>query len=72
MIVEKIIGNRIWHYSTRNMMIRQLPTGIVYEEAIDVLPCSYTYEETSDKIPDKDITDIDKAEAYDILMGGTS
>ena len=33
-------------YSTENLKIRQLPTDIIYDEAIDVLPLRYTYEET--------------------------
>lgn len=28
-------------------MIRQIETGNVYQEAVDILPCIYTYEETT-------------------------
>ena len=34
------------HYSDQLMMIRQIETGALYEEAVDVKPCRYTYEET--------------------------
>lgn len=27
-------------------MIRQIETGNVYQEAVDIIPCAYTYEET--------------------------
>jgi hypothetical protein len=33
-------------------MIRQVETGIVYYDAVDVLPCKYTYEETDEPIPE--------------------
>ena len=39
-------NTRIRHYSDENMMIRQIQTGILYEDAVDVLPCKYNYEET--------------------------
>lgn len=37
-------------YSDNNHYIRQIPTGVVYEEAIDVENAPYTYEETDDII----------------------
>lgn len=39
--------NRIRHYSDQNMMILQVETNILYEDAVDILPCKYTYEETN-------------------------
>lgn len=33
-------------YSTENLYIRQIETGIEYGEAIDVENATYTYEET--------------------------
>lgn len=47
-------GELVRHYSDEGMMILQVETGIEYEEAVDVLPCRYTYEET-----DKPIGSID-------------
>lgn len=44
-------GNLIRHYSNEGYFIRQIETGIIYEDAIDVVPCRYTYEETNEKIP---------------------
>lgn len=39
-------GTRISHYSDMELKIRQIETGIIYEDAVDVIPCMYTYEET--------------------------
>ena len=40
-------------YSDENYRIRQIETGIVYDEAIDVEDAPYTYEETEEKIPEE-------------------
>ncbi len=52
MIIEEIIenGERVLHFSDIGMKIKQIETGIVYENAIDVVPCRYTYEETNEPI----------------------
>lgn len=34
-------------YSDENFKIRQMPTGNIYDEAIDVEDSIYTYEETN-------------------------
>lgn len=44
-------GNLIRRYSNEGYFIKQIETGIIYEDAIDVVPCRYTYEETDEKIP---------------------
>ena len=41
-------GRLIRHYSDTNMKIRQIETDTVYDEAVDVVPCRYTYEETDE------------------------
>lgn len=38
----------IRHYSDNGMKLLQVETGIVYDEAIDIAPCLYTYEETNE------------------------
>lgn len=38
------------NYSDQKLKIKQLPTGIVYDEAIDVENAPYTYEETTEPI----------------------
>lgn len=37
-------------YSDIGHYIRQVETGAIYEEAVDVASANYTYEETEDKI----------------------
>lgn len=47
-----ITPTRVHHYSDAGMMIRQIETGILYEDAVDQAPCKYTYEETDEPIPE--------------------
>lgn len=70
MIVEQLIddGKRVRHYSDSSVKIRQKETGAVYDDAVDVMPCRYTYTETDEPIDDMPTIE-NKAEAYDILMG---
>ena len=53
MIKSEIIenGNRIRHYSDSGFRILQNETGVVYDDAVDVMPCKYTYFETDELIP---------------------
>ncbi len=37
-------------YSDKNLKIRQLETGMIFDEAIDVETLKYTYEETEQEI----------------------
>lgn len=71
MVCSEIIDNMVVrHYSDRDKMLRQVETGILWVDAVDVLPCRFTYEETD--IPIEEEASIeDKAEAYNILMGVT-
>lgn len=39
-------------YSDTNHYIKQLPTGVIYSEAIDVENAPYTYVETNEVIED--------------------
>lgn len=67
MIVEKVLNEqRVLHYSDKGMMIRQIETGVVYEDAEDNRPCIYTYEETDEPIPPQELT---AEEALRIILG---
>lgn len=68
MIIEEYIdeGTRVRHYSDSGVKILQVETGIVYEDAVDVVPCRYSYEETEDPA---DNEDIDDSEALRIITG---
>lgn len=56
---EQIGSNRIRHYSDSGFRILQNETGIVYDDAVDVMPCRYTYSETEELIPVEDATEAD-------------
>ena len=43
----KVHANLIKHYSDAGKYIIQVQTGIEYTEAVDVVPCRYTYVESS-------------------------
>ena len=45
-------------YSDSKLMIRQVETGDVYTEAIDVESAAYTYEETGMSIDADELTDM--------------
>lgn len=47
-------GSRVRHYSDAGVKIRQVETGVIYEDAVDVLPCRYTYTETDIPIEEAD------------------
>ena len=66
MIQSEMVGERIRHYSDEGYQILQVETNILYEDAVDVVPCAYTYEETD--IPIDDV-DIDDSEALNIILG---
>lgn len=43
---ENLTDEYIRHYSDAGKKLRQLETGVLYDEAVDVVPCRFTYEET--------------------------
>ena len=53
-------GTLIKHYSDAGFMLLQVETGIKYADPVDMVPCSYTYEETDELIntdPEEAITE---------------
>ena len=56
MLIQKviIINDKEYQktYSDMNIKIKQVETGIIYDDAIDVMPCRFTYEETDIPIPE--------------------
>lgn len=54
MIRTEESGNFVKHYSDLQMFIRQEETGNLYDIAIDVIPCRYTYTETDIPIPEEE------------------
>lgn len=66
-------GTLIRHYSDAGIKIMQVETGIVYGEAIDLVPCAYTYVETDEPEDTEEMEEMteteEKAMAYDIVTG---
>lgn len=57
-------------YSNEGYKIHKLNTNEIYDEAIDVENAPYEYEETTEKINQEELSEIEqKAQAYDILVG---
>lgn len=58
-------------YSDAGYMIRQEETGQIYQNAMDILPCPYTYTETDIPIEDDElVTEANiYAEAGRLLLG---
>lgn len=54
-------------YSDADFMIRQVSTGALYTEAVDVENSGNVYEETDLPVEDEDVPD---EEALKILLGG--
>jgi hypothetical protein len=50
-------GTLIRHYSDSGMKLLQVETGNVYDEAIDIVPCKYTYEETNEPTEQDELAD---------------
>ena len=48
MIIVELVDDdtRERRYSDQNVKLLQVETGILYEDAVDVIPCKYTYEES--------------------------
>ena len=51
MIVTEYLndGALVRHYSDKNLLLLQKETGTKYAEAVDVVPCKYTYTETDEQ-----------------------
>ena len=67
-IVELVNDNtRERRYSDKQVKLLQVETGNLYEDAVDVIPCPYTYEETDIPIEGNELSAQD---ALDIIFGG--
>ena len=59
-IVELVDDNtRERRYSDKQFKLLQVETGNLYEDAVDVIPCIYTYEETEEPIEQQEELEID-------------
>lgn len=70
MIIEAMMENNlVRHYSDQGKRIRQVETGAIYDEAVDVVPCRYTYSETEDLVETTDSANPFSEQVAQILMG---
>ena len=46
-ITVQLDENNVLHYSDQGFKIRQIETGDLFNDAGDLIPCIYTYEETN-------------------------
>lgn len=59
-------GSLIYQYSDSGKTLLQIETGVEYDEAIDVVPCKYTYEETNNDV-DITATELDYRNALETM-----
>ena len=58
MIVEEKLNEQlVRRYSDKNVKLKQVETGRIYDDAVDLLPCEYTYEETGFPIEQDELAD---------------
>ena len=51
MIITEVLREKLErHCSDIGMKLRQVETGILYDDAVDWIPCAYTYEETDKRM----------------------
>lgn len=70
-ITVQLDENNVLHYSDQGFKIRQIETGDLFNDAGDLIPCVYTYEETNipiDSIVEED-EELEDSEALDIIRG---
>lgn len=68
MLKSEIIDNTVVrHYSDAGVKLRQIETDTLWNDAVDIIPCQFTYEETDIPIDDEEIDD---SEALRIITGG--
>ena len=62
-IQETLENGLIKHYSDEDKKLIQIETGVIYDTAVDVAPCKYTYEEADESIDDEEATETDYLQA---------
>ena len=67
MIIIENMGNVERRYSDQGVKLRQVETGTLWNDAVNVPPCPFTYEETDIPCDPEELT---AEEALEILLGG--
>lgn len=66
MIIVENLGTAERRYSDQGVKIRQTETDTLWDDAVNAIPCRFTYEETDIPV---DPIEIDPEEAMNILLG---
>lgn len=66
MIITETIGNAERRYSDQNVKLRQIETNTLWNDAVNTIPCQFTYEETEIPI---DPVELEPEDAMNILLG---
>lgn len=66
MIIIEFLGAVERRYSDLGMKLRQIETGTLWNDAVNAIPCRFTYEET--EIP-CDPVELSAEELLDIIVG---
>lgn len=67
MIIIENLGSVERRYSDQGVKLRQTETGTLWNDAINAIPCRYTYEETDNPCDPPEPT---AEEILGILLGG--
>ncbi len=58
MIIEEKLNERlVRRYSDKGVKLKQVETGTLYDEAVDLIPCEYTYEEIEIPVEKDELAD---------------
>ena len=71
MIAEEYLNNGtlVRHYSDTGMKVVQVETGDVYDEAVDIVPCQFTYVESDEPVEEDEDVDLHDERILEILLG---
>ena len=67
MIIIENLGNAERRYSDKNVKLRKIEDGTLWNDAVDIIPCRFTYEETETPI---DPDPMEAQDALDLIFGG--
>jgi len=67
MIIVETLGNAERRYSDQGVKLRQVETDTLWNDAVNAIPCRFTYEETDIPCDPEEST---PEELLDILVGG--
>lgn len=67
MIIVENLGMVERRYSDKNVKLRKVEDGTLWNDAVDVIPCRFTYEETETPI---DPDPMESQDALDLIFGG--